>query len=58
VQVTVAVPIGNWLPEGGWQVTVGLGAQLSVAVVVNVTIAPAGLVASIDISAEHMMAGC
>jgi hypothetical protein len=37
VQVTVVVPTGNVLPEGGLQTTVGAGPQLSVAVVVKLT---------------------
>lgn len=44
VQVTVVEPIGKTVPEAGWQPTVAVP-ELSVAVVVNVAIAPFALVA-------------
>src|SRR5262249_35558169 len=46
VHVTVVVPIANALPLGGTQATAGFGSKSSVAVALNVTTAPAGLVAS------------
>jgi hypothetical protein len=40
VHVTVVIPIRKVLPDGGEHDTVGVGSMLSVAVTVNVTIAP------------------
>src|SRR5579884_747327 len=45
-QLTAVVPKGKVLPEAGEQVTVGLAGFWSMAVAVNVTVAPAALVAS------------
>jgi hypothetical protein len=45
VQVTVVGPIGNRLPEGGAQTTVGLASTRSDADAENVTTAPPGAVA-------------
>ena len=45
-QVTKLLPRGNVVPEGGVQVTGTLGWQVFVALAVNETTAPAGLVAS------------
>ena len=42
VQVTVVVPSGKVLPEGGAQTTLGLGSTRSEAVAVYVTTAPDG----------------
>ena len=39
VHVTVVVPMGKVLPEGGTQLIVGWGSQVSVAVAVKVTLA-------------------
>jgi len=50
VQVTVVIPIWKILPEGGEQRTVGEGSTLSVAVTLNVTMAPRKLVAVVMIS--------
>jgi hypothetical protein len=41
VHVTVVVPKGNRLPDGGEHTTSGIGSQISVAVAANVTTAPA-----------------
>jgi hypothetical protein len=56
LQVTVVVPMGNRLPDGGAQVTVGVS-QLSVAVAVKVTTAPDALVAATVMFAGQMMLG-
>jgi hypothetical protein len=56
VQVTVVVPNGKVEPDGGTQVTVGLG-QLSVTVAVKVTVAPAALVAAVVMFAGQKIAG-
>ena len=44
VQTTVVVPTANVLPLAGVHITVGDAEQLSVAVAVKLTTAPAGLV--------------
>ena len=44
--VTVVTPIGNTLPEAGVHFTIGFVGLPSVALAVNSTVAPAGLVAS------------
>jgi hypothetical protein len=46
VQVTLVVPTGKLAPEGGTQVTAGLGDPASLAVAVKLTTAPPGPVAS------------
>ena len=46
VQVTGVVPSGKVLPDAGTQATVGVGSPPSVAVAVNVAVAPVGPVAS------------
>ena len=45
MQTTVATPIGNTRPDGGVQVTWGLAGFSSVAVALNSTFAPSGLIA-------------
>src|SRR5579871_751083 len=49
VQLTGVVPTANSLPDTGEQFTVKLESQLSVAVTVNVTMAPFGSVALVKI---------
>ena len=56
-QVTVVVPIGKVLPDAGVQTGVIEPSTVSVAVAVNVTTAPAELVASVVISAGTVTTG-
>lgn len=56
VQVTVVVPTGRTVPEGGLQATVTPG-QLSVAVAANVATAPLGQVGSNVLFAGQVMVG-
>jgi hypothetical protein len=46
VQVTVVIPIGNVLPEAGVHMIVGVESHVSLAMGVNITVAPDGLVHS------------
>jgi hypothetical protein len=46
VTITVVVPTGKVLPEGGFALTMGAGSTTSVAVTTKVTTAPAGDVAA------------
>ena len=48
-EVTVVIPTRKILPEGGEQRTVGEGSTLSVALTLNVTMAPSRLVAVVVI---------
>ena len=57
VHVIVVTPIGNMLPDGGLQVTVGDGSALSVAVAEYVWIAPLGPVASLKASGGRCSTG-
>jgi uncharacterized protein YwlG (UPF0340 family) len=57
VQVTVVVPIANVLPEGGVQFTVGVASHVSLAVGVNITVAPDGLVHSCVMSDGQVIDG-
>src|SRR6266850_1223457 len=56
-QVTNVVPMGNVLPDGGTQVTVGDGSVSSVTVGAKVTTAPAALVAGTVMFAGHVIVG-
>src|SRR5436190_16620824 len=56
-QVTVFVPTGKVLPDGGTQVMVGVVSILSVAVAAKVTTAPAALVACTVMFVGHVIAG-
>src|SRR5437763_472906 len=55
VQVTIVVPIGNVLPEGGLQTTVGVASHPPEAAGLYVTTAPAGPVALTVMSAGQVM---
>ena len=57
VQQTRVVPIGKVLPEAWSQVTVGFGSHASVAVTVNVTVAPLALVHSVVLSGGQWIMG-
>jgi hypothetical protein len=57
VQLTLAVPIANVLPDAGAHTTTGLGSHVSVAVVEYVTAAPLGLVHSRSRLGEHVITG-
>src|SRR5437879_1400140 len=57
VQATFVIPIAKVEPELGAHTTASPTPELSVAVAVNVTIAPAGLVASANILLGKFKAG-
>ena len=57
VQLTVVVPTGNTLPDGGVQPTVGLASKSSVAVAAYETTAPVGPVATTDIAPGRLKTG-
>jgi hypothetical protein len=57
VQITVVVPRGNRLPEGGVHTTVGKASWSSVAVTQNVTNSPSGPFAICMISDGHVIVG-
>src|SRR5439155_246778 len=57
VQVTVVLPRAKVLPLAGKQVTLSVPSTMSLAVAVKVTVAPAGLVASVVIGAGQLTVG-
>ena len=56
-QLTTVTPVGNVLPDAGEQLTVGFGSQLSLAVALKLTIAPAALVADAVMLAGQLIVG-
>src|SRR3954468_18101813 len=57
VQVSSRVPSGNWLPDPGEQTGLAVAPPLSVALVVEVAVAPLGLVQSVFTPTGHVSTG-
>jgi hypothetical protein len=57
VHVTVVAPVANTLPEAGEHAVASLPSTLSLALALNVTVAPPGPVASVVIGAGTVIAG-
>src|SRR5262245_52884948 len=56
-QPTELVPIGNTLPDGGWQMMVSGALQPAVAVGAKFTNAPSGLWHSVTMLSGHLISG-